>query len=96
MSFCRKCGWPEPQHREVKEVFGCGERFVMVERVPASVCKVCGDVTISDEVMDRVRELVRGAASPPREVLIEAFTFVWDGVQVLGEDGTERNRTGGP
>ena len=43
-------------------------RVVVIDRVPAEVCTVCGDVLLSPETVRHIERLLRTAGRPAREV----------------------------
>jgi YgiT-type zinc finger domain-containing protein len=43
-------------------------RLVVIDRVPADVCTVCGDVLFSPDTVRHIEELLRTAGEPAREV----------------------------
>jgi YgiT-type zinc finger domain-containing protein len=43
-------------------------QVVVIDRVPAEVCTVCGDVLLSPEAIRHIEELLRNAPRPAREV----------------------------
>lgn len=40
----------------------------MIDRVPAEVCSICGDMLLVSETVRRIEELVRAADKPARTV----------------------------
>jgi YgiT-type zinc finger domain-containing protein len=59
----------------VDEVFHVDGRYVLVERIPATVCAQCGEATFSREAVEAVRRDVHGAARPSRSERLEVFAY---------------------
>lgn len=50
-------------------------RFVIVEGVPARVCRETGETLFSPETVDRLQRLVRGRLRPTRVVETPVYEF---------------------
>jgi len=59
----------------VNEVFVINEKYVLVEGIPASICRRCGEATCSRETTERIRRMVHGEAQPARAVAMEVFAY---------------------
>jgi len=55
------------------EVFFVDGRRVLVERIPAEICKRCGEATFSAETGERIRLLLHGDARPTGTLPLEVF-----------------------
>ena len=76
MTFkCHVCGHDVAKSELVSEVFNLGGRRVLVERIPALVCKHCGEVTFSRETTEHVRRLVHGEDQPIKTVSMDVFAI---------------------
>jgi HTH-type transcriptional regulator/antitoxin MqsA len=75
MFRCHVCGSDEAREELVSEVFQIGDKPVLVENIPASVCTHCGEPTFSRETMEKVRRMVHGDTPPVRSVCIDVFAF---------------------
>jgi HTH-type transcriptional regulator / antitoxin MqsA len=47
--------------------------YVVVEHIPARVCKQCGEKVFSREVTEKVRSLLHGEQEPVRRVEVDVF-----------------------
>lgn len=74
---CPECNRPL-RSDVVRTALWQGERLVVVEGVPASVCNFCMEQYYDDGVSDRLRELAEGTFAcdtPVREILVPVFSF---------------------
>ena len=60
MPGCPVCGAERNRGELVEDVFRVGDRYVLVDRIPARVCVRCGEPSFSRETAERVRRLARG------------------------------------
>ena len=70
---CHVCGGEAARDELTSEVLEIGGRRVLVEHVPAQVCRRCGEPAISAETTERIRRLVHGAGRPAKTVPLEVF-----------------------
>jgi len=75
MFKCHVCGSTEAREERVSEVFRVGERWVLVENIPALVCRRCGEVVFSRETAESVRQLVNGQSKPIRSATLSVFAY---------------------
>jgi len=75
MCQCHVCGATGARQALVDEVFVINGKYVLVEGIPASICRRCGEVTCSRETTERIRRMVHGEAQPVRAVVMEVFTY---------------------
>jgi len=61
----RGCPGEYEERRIVHTERHAGE-VVVIDGVPAEVCRVCGDVLLRIETVRRIEEIVRAAGSPAR------------------------------
>jgi YgiT-type zinc finger domain-containing protein len=59
----------------VSEVFEVNGRRVVVDNIPVQVCMQCGEMSLSRETAEKVRQLVHGNAQPVGVVQMELFEF---------------------
>jgi len=59
----------------MNEVFHIEGKPVLVEDIPASVCRRCGEATFSRETTERIRAMVHGDAQPLRSVAMDVFEY---------------------
>ena len=75
MSHCQVCGGGTFRHEEVEEMFHLGDRYVLVEHIPAKVCVQCGEKTFDAETAEGIRRRLHGESKPRRSVEMEVFAF---------------------
>jgi len=75
MFRCHVCGNTSAKPDFVNEIFTVEERRMLVEQIPAQVCKRCGEATFSRETTEKIRRLVHGEGQPVRTVPLEVFAF---------------------
>ena len=75
MFHCHVCGNTTAKSGVVSEVFMVEERRVLVEQIRAQVCARCGETAFSREIMEKIRQLVQGAARPAKTVPLDVFAL---------------------
>ena len=75
MFKCHVCGHNAAKTELVSEVFNVEGLRVLVERIPALVCKHCGEATFSRETTERIRRMVHGEGRPVKTVPMEVFAM---------------------
>ena len=75
MFHCHVCGHNAAKTELVSEVFNLDGRRVLVENIPALVCKHCGEATFSRETTELVRQTVHGAGHPVKTVSMDVFAM---------------------
>lgn len=76
MFMCSVCHAQESREELVEEIFQIDEKYVLVDRIPATVCVRCGEETFSRETTEKVRLLVHGQAKPVKSIALEVFEFI--------------------
>lgn len=76
MFTCTVCHTHESREELVEEIFQIDGKYVLVDRIPATVCVRCGEETFSRETTEKVRLLVHGQAKPAKSIPLEVFEFV--------------------
>lgn len=76
MFMCSVCHAHESREELVEEIFQIDGKYVLVDRIPATVCVRCGEETFSRETTEKVRLLVHGQAKPTKSIALEVFEFV--------------------
>jgi len=76
MFLCSVCHSQESREEPVAEIFQIDGKYVLVDRIPATVCSRCGEETFSRETTEKVRLLVHGQAKPTKAIALEVFEFV--------------------
>lgn len=74
-SSCTVCGAGGWREKLVEEVFRIGERYVLVDHIPAAVCNRCGDLTFSADTVEQVRVLVHSEVKPVKSIPLSVFEF---------------------
>ena len=64
------------EQREIVHTAGVGQGIMVVERVPAAVCAVCGDTLLTPETVARLETLDRTPPPPVRLVPLYDFTTI--------------------
>ena len=70
---CHLCGGKRFEDIHTDEIFRVGDKHVLVEHIPASRCRNCGELTFSKETVERVRLLLHESAQPARTVTLDVF-----------------------
>jgi YgiT-type zinc finger domain-containing protein len=76
MFTCPVCHANESREKLTEEIFQIDGKYVLVDRIPATVCVRCGEETFSRETTEKVRLLVHGQAKPTKSISLEVFEFV--------------------
>ncbi|MBI4757540.1 MAG: YgiT-type zinc finger protein [Chloroflexi bacterium] len=58
----------EYEERQIVHTVRHRGQVLVIDRVPAEVCSVCGDVLLKPETVRRIEELLQAAAQPARTV----------------------------
>ena len=75
MFTCLVCGTEDSREELVEEVFRIDGKYVLVDRIPATVCARCGEESFSRETTERIRLMVHGRTRPARSVALKVFEF---------------------
>ncbi len=75
MFKCHVCGSTEGRQELVNEVFEIDGEFVLVEKIPCTVCVRCGEAAFSRETTERIRLLVREKRPPLKSVQVSVFAY---------------------
>ncbi len=66
---CTIVGCPgQYEERQVVHTVRYRGQVIVIDRVPAEVCSVCGDVLLKPETVRRIEELLEAAGEPARTV----------------------------
>ena len=76
MFTCPVCHSQESREELVEEIFQIDGKYLLVDRIPATVCVRCGEETFSRETTERVRRLVHGNSKPTKSLALQVFEFV--------------------
>ena len=75
MSKCELCGCEAVRQENVDEIFHVQDCYLLVEQIPAMVCRQCGEKTFSAETAESIRLILHDHRKPPRSVALEVFAF---------------------
>ena len=75
MFTCSVCGPGDSREALVEEVFRIDGKYVLVDRIPATVCARCGEESFSRETTERIRLMVHGRTKPAKSVALKVFGF---------------------
>lgn len=76
MFTCSVCSAGESREERVEEVFRIDGKYVLVDRIPATVCTRCGEETFSRETTERIRLMAHGQTKPTKSIPLKVFEFV--------------------
>ncbi|MEW6237982.1 MAG: YgiT-type zinc finger protein [Candidatus Omnitrophota bacterium] len=82
---CKYCE-SETVESRVQSVFWIAEKLVILENIPARVCKQCQEQYYDDEIFDGLAALEKGGSFPgtvKREISVPLFSFT----DAVGENG---------
>ena len=75
MFTCHVCGSHEAEQKLITETFTVRGETVLVEHIPANVCKQCGEVMFDLSIAEHIRELLNDRRIPTRRVSIPVYEF---------------------
>ena len=75
MFNCSGCGAAERRDESVDKVFNVDGEYVLVARVPSTVCQKCGERSFSRETAEKVRLLVHEHGKSPRSVPLHVYEY---------------------
>ncbi len=75
MFQCHVCGGKESRQDTVTHIFFINDKPVIVENVPGTVCKRCGESVFQMETVEKIREMIHGKAKPVKSVMTDVFEF---------------------
>lgn len=73
---CAVCGGTEFRDTHITEHYEIGGKNVIVENIPARVCKRCGDVVISAETTENLRIMLHENPTPSRVEAVRVFEYL--------------------
>ena len=74
MFTCHVCGSHEAEEKLVSETFEVNGETVLVEHIPAKVCKQCGEAIFDIDTGEHIRTLLHNS-KPTRRVSIPVYEF---------------------
>ncbi len=75
MFQCHICGATEAEETYIDEVFHIAQKHILVEQIPATVCRRCGEKIFSRETTERIRRMLHGETKPVKSVAMEVFAY---------------------
>ena len=72
---CAVCHANESRDELVTEVFQIDGQYVLVDRIPATVCGRCGEESFSRDTTEKIRLLVHGQAESTKSIAMPIFEF---------------------
>ncbi|MBI2305277.1 MAG: type II toxin-antitoxin system MqsA family antitoxin [Chloroflexi bacterium] len=72
MKRCPLCGG-ELEERTITHPQEYKERIIILENVPAEVCRQCGEVLLRPDVLERVQEVVWSDTAPKRMTSVPVY-----------------------
>jgi len=73
--ICDVCGGSDFRQESVAEVFHVGDRYMLVEDTPATVCAKCGEKTFDAAVAEGIRHRLHGDGKPERSMTLEVSAY---------------------
>lgn len=75
MFQCHVCGSTESSEQLVNTTFNINDKLIVVENIPATVCKRCGDQTFAAETAEKVRLIAQERVRPIKTIEVEVFAY---------------------
>lgn len=75
MFQCHVCGSSESEQQLITEVFKISNQFYLVENIPATVCRNCGEETFSRETTENIRKMLHSHTEPSRSISVDVFAY---------------------
>ena len=75
MFTCSVCGAVDGREELVEEIFRFDGKYVLVDRIPATVCARCGEESFSHETTEGIRLMVHGGTEPTKSVVLKVIEF---------------------
>ena len=72
---CDNCGSADLSPQLVDRSFHVGDKLVLIEAIPATVCQTCGEATFDAEVAERIRRMVHEPHAPVRKIEAEVLRY---------------------
>ena len=73
--ICDVCHSAERTDQLVRYSISLGDRFVIVDHVPAIVCPHCGETSYRPEVVDAVQRTIAAQGAPARVIETPVYEF---------------------
>lgn len=73
-SLCTVCGGPREEGRATLS-YKLNGGWVIIENVPASICRLCGEKYFTPAVSERILEIARNTPTPTKTITIPVIVF---------------------
>jgi len=73
MFHCNICGSSEFIEDKVDKVFNIDGEIVVVDKIPAKICKKCGEVSFSRDTLAQIQTIIYG--EPKKYIQAKSFEF---------------------
>jgi YgiT-type zinc finger domain-containing protein len=73
MFQCNVCGSKEFKEEKVNKTFNINGEFVIVENIPAKVCKNCGEESFERDTLAHIQTIIYG--EPKKIVQAKSFEY---------------------
>lgn len=75
MFKCHVCNSTESHVEYVNEIFEIGDKFCLVENIPATVCFRCGEETFNGETSEAIRVMLHSKSKLIKSVVLDVFSY---------------------
>jgi len=75
MFKCHVCNSTLAHSEYVSEIFKVGNKFCLVENIPAIVCSRCGEEMFSGETSETIKTILYSRAEPIKSIVLDIFSF---------------------
>ena len=73
MEQCTNCGSSEFTEGKVNKVFNIDGEVIVVDSVPAKICKKCGDESFSRDTLAHIQSIIYG--KPKKYIKAKSFEY---------------------
>jgi len=74
MEQCTVCGYSEFNFDNVKKVFNIDGEIVIVDNIPAKICKNCGEENFTRDTLAHIQSIIYG--KPKKYVKAKAYEYI--------------------
>ena len=74
MYKCTVCGSSEYLDDKINNVFNINGDIIIVDNIPAKICKKCGDQSFSRDTLAHIQSLIYG--KPKKYIKAKSFEYV--------------------
>jgi len=73
MYQCTVCGSSEYIEDKVEKIFNIDSEIVVVDKIPAKICKKCGEVSFARDTLAHIQSIIYG--EPKKYVKAKSFEY---------------------